>query len=133
MPPDAKPIIFYDGACSLCRKEINHYIRLDTRKMIVWHDISASVSLLNAHNIDYEDAMRRLHGITSKGDIVIGVDAFLMLWAELPYFNYLSKGIKLIGLTRLLNPIYNRFSDWRYHKRSCSIPQNKQGAKNDPS
>jgi hypothetical protein len=56
-----KTIMFYDGGCPLCSREIKHYRRLDSAGRIDWIDISRDASLLQAMGITLETAMARLH------------------------------------------------------------------------
>jgi len=39
-----RPILFYDGQCPLCRKEIAHYQRLDRQQRVDWQDLFAPES-----------------------------------------------------------------------------------------
>ena len=34
-----RPVVFYDGGCPLCRREIAHYQRIDRERRIQWTDI----------------------------------------------------------------------------------------------
>ena len=60
--PD-KVIVFYDGSCPLCQKEIHHYIRRDHTDQLVWDDISKNTELLDKFGITLNEAMRRFHVI----------------------------------------------------------------------
>ena len=45
----AKPTVFYDGGCPLCKKEISHYMGLDTDCSIVWIDITEQDFVLKSY------------------------------------------------------------------------------------
>ncbi|EAR60711.1 thiol-disulfide oxidoreductase DCC family protein [Neptuniibacter caesariensis] len=117
----SKPILFYDGSCSLCRHEINFYQKLDKKTRIIWSDISVEEGLLSEHNISYLSAMEELHGINQKGEILKGVDAFILIWQELPYFRTLAKLVVACRVLPLLRFAYKRFARWRFQKQQCSI------------
>jgi len=44
-----KPVVFYDGGCPLCRREIAHYRRIDGDRQLCWIDIHAQPETLQAY------------------------------------------------------------------------------------
>lgn len=116
MPPTT---MYYDGACSLCRREVNHYRRLDGAGRVRWIDISSQTSVLDAEGIQLPDAMARLHVRDGRGQLHTGAWAFAALWAELPYYRWLSRLLRSLGLLGLINIIYDRFARWRLVRRGC--------------
>lgn len=120
----AKPKLFYDGACPLCRKEINHYIKLDKRQAIEWIDITNNHSALEAEGLTFADTMRLIHATDTQGEQKIGVYAFLTIWDHLPGYRFLAKTIRTTRTASLLNRLYYRFANWRYARRckeGCQI------------
>lgn len=109
-------IVFYDGSCPLCQKEIRHYIRIDHSRSINWVDISINTSLLTHYDIAFKDAMKKLHAVEVNGDIRIGIDAFLTIWQLLPYYQYLAKIVLLFKLKKPMTWTYNIFAKQRYKK-----------------
>ncbi|WP_036228477.1 thiol-disulfide oxidoreductase DCC family protein [Marinobacterium jannaschii] len=114
-----KPVVFYDGSCPLCRREIAHYQRLDRRNRIQWVDISIDASLLKQHKICPDKALRLFHVLDRMQHLHIGVDAFVIVWRELPGYRWLARLVTISGMTPLLNAAYRRFAAWRYRHRSC--------------
>jgi predicted DCC family thiol-disulfide oxidoreductase YuxK len=110
-------ILFYDGGCPLCRREINHYQRLDRTGRVEWVDISRDTPLLQAFGIPLATAMARLHALTRDGRLVTGAYAFAAVWSELPYYRWLAKGLWALRLLGLLDRAYQRFADWRFRRR----------------
>ncbi|MGF1525829.1 MAG: thiol-disulfide oxidoreductase DCC family protein [Candidatus Competibacterales bacterium] len=119
--------VYYNGACPLCRREIDHYRHLAQRHGgcgLQWADIHAHLGTLQARGIDYERARRRLHAVESgsgEGVLLEGVDAFRGLWLRLPPYRWLGKALGL-GLLRtlawglyegLLAPLLYRYNRWR--------------------
>ncbi len=121
----AIPVVFYDGGCSLCSREIEHYRKLDRDDAIEWVDISRQPERLHAHGVTQDQAMLRLHALDAEGQWRIGTQAFLLIWSQLPAYRWLSRVLETTGLDRLLEPLYRRFADWRMKRRgqsaSCSI------------
>lgn len=95
---NAATCVFYDGACPLCRREINLYKKLSLRDGtsddIDWIDISKSKDELHSEGIIYEDAMRLIHIKDSSGVHQVGLDGVLTLWDKVPYFLHLSRLIR---------------------------------------
>ena len=120
-----RPKVFYDGGCSLCSREINHYRKLDRETSIQWVDISRQPQLLNQTGLTHDQAMQRLHALDEHGQWRIGTDAFLLIWSRLPGYRWLTRLVEPLGLHRLLEPAYNRFASWRIKRRgqqdSCAI------------
>lgn len=113
-----KPVMFYDGGCSLCQIEVAHYQKIDKKNLVQWVDIQKTPELLADYKITLPEAMRRLHALDAKGEIHRGFFAFLVIWRALPYYRYLAFLLRLLpGLPWLLNYAYGRFADWRYQKR----------------
>ena len=120
----SKPLVFYDGGCSLCSKEIEHYKRLDSDFGISWIDINRDQALLNALGVSGNQAMRQLHVLDGNGVLRTGVYAFLAIWAELPYYRTLAKVVRTARLAPIIERGYQRFATWRYDRRSsqtCSM------------
>ena len=118
-----KPILFYDGSCPLCKKEITHYKSVDQVNNITWIDISEETATLNSYGISFHTAMQVIHGINPQGQVETGIDAFLLIWKHLPYYRYLARTIEALHLQQPLAWLYNIFSSWRYKKRcgeSCN-------------
>ncbi len=115
---DIKTIVFFDGQCGLCSKEIRFFKKLDAKKRIEWVDVNEDVELLHALGITYEQAMRKMHVLDNQGILRRGADAFLALWSELPYFKAITSLIHFSRTSYLLDRAYNGFADWRYRKRS---------------
>ncbi|WP_415895726.1 thiol-disulfide oxidoreductase DCC family protein [Neptuniibacter sp. PT34_22] len=113
----AKPIVFFDGGCPLCKKEINHYQRVDTDSSIEWVDIYLNPERLSDHNIELNAAMERLHSIHSDGTTITGVASFLLIWENLPRYKKIASVIKALKLEPLSEFIYTRFAAWRIRKR----------------
>lgn len=49
---------------------------------------------LRSQGIHWGDAFKRIHAVNRSGTIVSGIDAFLVIWAELPVFSGLSSIFK---------------------------------------
>ncbi len=113
-----QPIIFYDGGCSLCRREISHYQHIDQQQRICWIDLTRKPEMLSGYAISYDAAMQQLHGVNPAGDVVKGVESFLLIWQHLHRYRMLVGLIHTLRLNKVLNLVYGVFARWRY-KRRC--------------
>jgi predicted DCC family thiol-disulfide oxidoreductase YuxK len=127
--------MFYDGACSLCQREVAHYRRLDQQNHINWVDISTSADELYAHGIDYDTAMSRLHVLDEHGNMHSGVKAFLIIWSALPYYRWLAVVVKKMRITPVLEWAYQRFARWRLGRQGscdCSLKSDNRCVNSAP-
>ncbi len=113
----SKPIVFYDGGCPLCRKEIAHYMRLDRSQRIHWADITMEQALLSEHGVSYQQAMARIHGVDERGVLIDGVEVFLTIWRNISAYRLLARVIGFLRLKSALDFVYGYFARWRIRKR----------------
>lgn len=120
-----RPVVFYDGACPLCRREIAHYRRLDRQQRLTWLDIATRPQLLQAYDIAWEAAMQRLHVIGADGRLLTGARAFRELWQHLPGYRWLARVVTLPGMLPVLEQAYMWFAHRRWRRRCgahCAAP-----------
>lgn len=108
---------FYDGGCPLCRREIEHYRKIDRAGRIRWVDITDDGDALARAGLDLASAMRRLHAQEADGRIVTGVDAFVAIWQRLPRWRVLARLVRLFHLRRPLEWGYRHFAERRFRRR----------------
>ncbi|MDZ7752851.1 MAG: DUF393 domain-containing protein [Gammaproteobacteria bacterium] len=121
-PADARPMVFFDGGCSLCSREIAHYRRLDRAGRVQWVDIVREPHLLERHGLDYASAMAVFHVKDGVGHMHRGVWGFVELWRHLPYYKALASVTQALRLTGPLDRIYGPFARWRLGRRDRSCP-----------
>lgn len=115
-----KALVFYDGECPLCRREIDHYRSIRGANQIRWVDISREKSVLHAYGLDYEAAMARLHVKDRRGNWHIGAYAFAELWSHLAGYRWLALASRSLNLLPMVDRAYSRFARWRAPSY-CSI------------
>ena len=109
--------VFFDGGCPLCRREIAHYRRIDKTQRLCWVDVASEPEALSRHGLSLEAAMAELHVLDGDGHWQRGIDAFLVIWQQLPAYRWLAKIITAVGLRRPLALAYGRFAAWRNQRR----------------
>jgi predicted DCC family thiol-disulfide oxidoreductase YuxK len=112
-----RPIVFYDGGCPLCRREIAHYQRIDREHRIQWTDIQQEPETLQVNGLSWEQAMQRMHVRDSDGHMVSGADAFAALWRHIPRYRFLAALVSLPGIHWTTEQVYTVFARRRYRSR----------------
>ena len=116
-----KTIVFYDGGCSLCNKEIAHYQRCDRNSLIDWIDIQTDSKLLQQLGIRYSDAMHELHVLRWDGVVVKGAAAFASIWSKLPRYSLFGKILYRLHMVPVANWFYRRFAKWHIKNRCPQV------------
>ena len=118
-----KPIVFYDGACPLCSREINHYKNCSGANKLTWIDISQSKSVLKKYDLDFQQAMQRFHVLSPEGQFHVGAYGFVYLWSFLRPDRLASFLLTRLQLVKPMDWIYLKFADWRF-KNQCGTSCN---------
>ena len=114
---NSRPIVFYDGGCPLCRREIAHYQRIDSERRIQWADIQQEADTLRSLGLSWEQAMQRMHVRDSDGQMVSGAAAFAVLWRQFPRYRFLAGLVSLPGIHWVAEQVYTVFARRRYRSR----------------
>ncbi len=77
----AKLLVWYDGGCPLCRREIDFMRRLDRRQSICFIDLSGSSAATCP--IDRQALLARFHA-SEDGRLLSGASAFAAMWRAIP-------------------------------------------------
>ena len=77
---------YYNGACPVCSREMRHYGGLENGPALC--DVAADPEALARHGVSARDAKRRLHVIDEDGRLIVGFDAMLRVWAEMPAYHW---------------------------------------------
>ena len=114
--------VFYDGKCGLCSKEINHYRKVAPDCIFEWQDITQSADDLNRCGIPLSQGLKLLHVMDNKGNFYVGVDAFIMIWKQLPRWRVLAVIVSLPIIWHITNVAYKIFANWRFKRlEHCQI------------
>ena len=98
-------LVWFDGACPLCRREIALMRRLDRRDAIAFVDLSRAATQHGAScPIDRSVLLARFHAL-EDGRVISGAAAFAAMWRAIPLLRPLGlaarNGLVLAGLERL--------------------------------
>lgn len=100
------PTVIYNGGCPICAREIGVYrVRVGETGTLRFRDLNDAD--LAVFGLTREDAARRLH-VVENGQVVAGVDAFVVLWRETPGFGWLARFVGLPGVRHVAGAVYER-------------------------
>ena len=91
METEEKLTVYYDGACHLCSREIDHYRSTDDKCRLDLVDISQPGFDAEAAGLDPDNVEKVFHVKDGDGNIITGVDAFQKIWQTIDTFPLLSK------------------------------------------
>jgi predicted DCC family thiol-disulfide oxidoreductase YuxK len=114
-------LVFYDDACPMCSKEINHYRRLEACHPITWVPIHKDYQTLNSFGFSKNTLLERLHVVRGDGVIVTGASAFATIWYSIKRYHLLGKLVYKLKLIPVLEIFYTQFAKWRYKRQLCEI------------
>ena len=105
---------FHDGDCPICRIEINAMKKLDKdSNKVKWVDISREHETLKKSGLSYDEAMSKMYVLDDDG-FKSGVDGFLLLWSQLPYYRRIVPIIVKVPLLKpILGVFYTLFARYR--------------------
>lgn len=114
--------VFYDGKCGLCRREIEHYKRIAPAGVFEWVDITVDASVIQNLGISYADGLKLLHAQDESGKLHLGIDAFLLIWRQIPRWRILAIIVATPFIRPIANSAYCAFAAWRFKRLShCQI------------
>ena len=101
----AELILFFDGKCPLCTKEIALLQRYDKNAKIQFEDINSASFETQFPFINLHEARDVLHGQLLGGTIITGMDVTFMAWDLVERHRWL----KMLNL-----PLVRPLTDWGY-------------------
>lgn len=96
-----RPVCFYNGACPVCRLEIEHYKQGQNGDRVRWLDLADDPEALAHLGVGRAEARRRLHVLDGDGRLHRGIDAFILIWQRMPRYRWLAR---LVG-SRPMRPL----------------------------
>lgn len=99
-------IVWFDGSCPLCCKEIALMRRLDTRRAIRFIDVAAASD--DACPIDRRALLDRFHA-SENGNLLSGAAAFAAMWRAIPLLRPLGLAARNPLVLAVLERFYRAF------------------------
>jgi predicted DCC family thiol-disulfide oxidoreductase YuxK len=104
-----KVVIWYDGDCSLCQREIALMRRLDKRSAISFVDVADQLSICP---IDRAALLARFHAL-EDGKLLSGAAAFAAMWRTIPMLRPIGLLARNSILLKALDYLYTIFLRFR--------------------
>jgi predicted DCC family thiol-disulfide oxidoreductase YuxK len=101
--------VYFDGACPLCRREVDLLRKLDRAGRIRFTDIAVASFDPATAGIPMAALMARIHGRLPSGDLVEGVEVFRRLYTAVG-FGRLVAFTRLPGIRHALDLAYAIFA-----------------------
>ena len=96
--------VFFNNSCNICRAEITHYKKYSDNK-IEWVDVTDNNEAQKITSKSYKELLRRMH-VIQDGRVIDGAESFLIIWKNVPKYNFLYKLFSIKPLFFLLNIFY---------------------------
>lgn len=111
--------VYYDAICPRCRKDRTRYEQWagEAGDRVVWSDVTENQQTLRDKGVDPQAALLSLHVEEEGGDIVEGIDAYILLMRRVPRLRPLAWLIGLPGLKPLLRRLYDAWVRRRLAKQ----------------
>lgn len=106
---DARVTVWYDGACPLCRREIDLMRRLDRRGRLYFVDGARDDVTCP---IDRAALLARFHAC-EDGRMLEGAAAFAAMWRAIPLLRPFGLLARYRPVLALLDRLYTYFLRWR--------------------
>ena len=118
--------VYYDGVCKLCSREINYYKKIAPPNTFCWVDIASDDQALQKDGITQSEALRVLHVKDAWGKLHTGVDAFEIMWKNLPKWRILALILKIRPIKYVARIIYSVFAERRFERSAhCKLASQK--------
>lgn len=107
--------VYYNGACPVCKAGVDYQTKRMLDCNVIWNDIHRDPTKSNGLNSNIEFIRERLHLLDNQGQLKIGIDAFITLWAASPKEHWkatlfslpLAHGIARMGYNAFAKILYN--------------------------
>ena len=114
--------VLYNAQCPVCSFEIDHYADYskDRELPIAFNDLNTCE--MTEWGLSRDQAARRLY-VLHEGELTSGVDAFLILWRQMPRYRWLAALVGLPGIRQIASFSYDYIVApiiYRWHVRRLS-------------
>lgn len=109
MQEDATLRVLYNADCPVCRAEIGHYATLASALDLPIRFDDLNSPDLSLWGVSSDAAARRLH-VLHDGRVVAGIEAFRLIWQEIPRYRWLARVTGWPGMRQAAALIYDRLA-----------------------
>ena len=98
--------VFFNNSCNICRAEINHY-KKHSDNSVEWIDVTNNEEAQKVTSKSYKELLRRMH-VIQDGKVIDGAESFLIIWKNVPKYNFLYKIFNKKKRGLILNILYKK-------------------------
>lgn len=120
---DTEPTIkvYFNSACPVCNAGIESQKQKMASCPARFEDVHLDNDLAKDVDADLEFVRERLHVIDERGELQVGLDAFIAIWRNTPGEAWKARAAGLPGLRQILRVAYNLFArrlyNWNRRRR----------------
>jgi predicted DCC family thiol-disulfide oxidoreductase YuxK len=103
------PVVYYDGGCPGCAREIAFYQHRPGGESFAWVDVAQAGAAEIGPGLSREAALARMHVRRADGTIVHGAAAFAEIWRGMPGFRWLGRLLAIPPFGALAELAYRVF------------------------
>lgn len=104
--PDTPLTVWFDGACPLCKREVELFRRLDSRRAIHFEDVSQPDAMCP---LDRGELLARFHAQELGKPVVSGAAAFAAMWRAIPVLRPVGELARIPLVLWVLERVYVAF------------------------
>ncbi len=106
MSSNPRTTVLYNAECPVCNFEISHYAKYSEGQdlPIRFDDLNTDARL--AWGLSEDEAARRLY-VLHNGALTSGIPAFLILWAQMPKYQWLALVVSWPGIRQIATVAYD--------------------------
>jgi predicted DCC family thiol-disulfide oxidoreductase YuxK len=86
-----RPIVYYDGGCPVCSREIKFYRGRTGGDTCAWVDVTQVEDSALGPCLSRADALARIHVRRADGKLLSGAAAFAEIWRGMPGLRWLGR------------------------------------------
>ncbi len=105
--------IYYDGACGICRREMEHYRAKDKNARLKFINANHPNFDPKSEGLDPQNILDYIHAKDENGKVVYGLEAFAWIWEACGY-KLLPILVRLPLIRQLARAFYRLFARYRY-------------------
>jgi predicted DCC family thiol-disulfide oxidoreductase YuxK len=101
--------VYFDGACPLCKREVDFVRRRDRHSRVLFTDIAAEGFDPTQTGLGYDELMAEIRGRLPDGQPISGVEVFRQMYAAIGLSPVVAL-TRLPGVSHLLDLAYRVFA-----------------------
>ena len=108
--------VLFNGDCEICSKEICVYQSYGASEGLPIDFKDINYTDLNPFGLTRDETARQLH-VLKNSELFVGVEAFVILWNEMPKYRFLAKIFSLPGVGKVAQFVYYHIISRYLYKR----------------